>query len=274
MDVEQGARSFDSGLLELETYLLHSDDAALERVVRAFRQAVALCPENASYRAALGFILDVAGYGNEAVVALREAHRQNPEDEEVAVLLATVLAESGAETEALEAVEEAALSQQVDLTSLRQELQAAAMPTDARTLIANGFVHARNFLRSRYEEEIDRARRSIAPQDAMRRAAAELQECRAMQQALERDFDARQVPISFRDATRWASRIGIGDDVCRGIALAGLASEERVEMQRVLSDHASSIHAWLDGFEVGTMPPEAGAFMYLLLAVEEAGLGA
>jgi len=142
---ERAARHFDAGLLELERYLRHLDEAVLRGSADEFGRAVDLSPEDVRYRAALGFVLDAAARRDEAIVVLREAHRLDPTHREVEVLLATLLAESGAEEEALAAITAAAARQDRDVDSVRRQLEAAGMPTDARTLILNTFNHARNF---------------------------------------------------------------------------------------------------------------------------------
>ena len=71
----------------------------------------------------------------------------------------------------------------------------------------------------------------------------------------------------------FAALLGMGDDVCRAGAIAGLTAAPRAEIRRAVGAAAPQIHTWLDGFDEGPMPEPAAAFMYLLLSVEEMGSG-
>jgi hypothetical protein len=90
-----------------------------------------------------------------------------------------------------------------------------------------------------------------------------------MQDSLREGVNAELVPHAFRAITEWARRLGIGDDVCRRIVFARLTAEERAAVMHAVDGNASAISKWLDEFESVPMPTEAGAFLYLLLGVEE-----
>jgi len=265
-----GAEShFDRGLNELDRYLFHFEEAALLRAVDAFRLATALAPGNAGHWAALGFALDAADMPGDAIVAFRRAKEVDPEDEEIEVFILTLFSESGPEPEAIAAVEALAERKGVDLASLRRDLTDAGMPVDARTLLMNGFLRARNFLRSRLEDAIEQSHRTHDPKERARQAEAEGRECGEMQEALRNDVDPEGVPAGLRDVTPWAIRLGVGDDVCRSMLTERLTSDERSALLDVIGRHATSIHLWLDAFGDKPMTTEAAAFMYLLLSVEE-----
>ncbi|GMV06232.1 MAG: hypothetical protein AMXMBFR53_25080 [Gemmatimonadota bacterium] len=261
--------AFHQGLTEVERYFYEFDDATLTRAVAAFRAATEADPGHVMSWSALGFALDAAGRPEAALAALRRAATLDPTDHDVEVFVMTLLSEGGAEAAAMGAVEAAADRQGVDLAALREELAAAGMPTDVHTLILNGFIRARNFLRSRLEDEIERMRKHADAAGWARLREAEEKICEDMLLELEREVDGEHVPAEFRAMTAWAARLGLGDDYCRARMAEGLAPEERAEVREAVREHASDIQAWLDTFEPGSMPPEAAAFMYLLLSVEE-----
>ena len=268
-DPDGAQARFDCGLAELHQYLFHFDDAALPRAVGAFRLATALAPENAGHWAALGFALDSADMPGEAMAALQRAREVDPEDEEVEVFILTLHSELGPEREAMTAVEALAKRNGVDLESLRRDLTAAGVPVDSRTLLQNGFLRARNFLRSRLEDAIDRSHRRRNPEESARQAEAERRECDERQEELRDGIDPDRVPALLGDVTPWAIRLGVGDDVCRSRLAERLTPGERSALLSVIREHATPIHSWLDAFGDKPMTPEAAAFMYLLLSVEE-----
>jgi hypothetical protein len=67
----------------------------------------------------------------------------------------------------------------------------------------------------------------------------------------------------------WASRYGIGDDVCRPYLLKRLPKKQREQLVLAVDRSAAALHAWLDSFAEGRMTDEAAAFMYLAQGVEE-----
>ncbi len=235
--------AFDRGLVELDQYLFHFDDAALPRAVDAFRLAAALAPDNAGHWAALGFALDSADMPREAMDALQCAREVDPEDKEVEVFILTLQSELGPEREAMKAVEALATRNGVDLESLRRDQTAAGMPVDSRTLLLNGFLRARNFLRSRLEDAIDQSHRRRNPEGSARQAEAERQECGERQEELRNNIDPDRVPALLRDVTPWAIRLGVGDDVCRSELVEHLTPGERSSLLRVIREHATSIHS-------------------------------
>jgi len=260
---------FDRGLADLDRYLFHFEEAALPRAVDAFRSATALAPDRAGHWAALGFALDASDLPEEAMVALRRANEVDPEDEEVEVFVLTLLSELGPEDEAMAAVEALAKRKGVDLESMRRELADADMPVDSRALLMNGFLRARNFLRSTLEDAIERSSRTRPPEERARQAESERRECDERQEELQNTIDPDRVPAGLRDVTPWAIRLGVGDDVCRGKLVESLTTVERTALVDVIGEHATSIHVWLDTFGDKPMTSEAAAFMYLLLGLEE-----
>jgi tetratricopeptide (TPR) repeat protein len=260
---------FDSGLAELHQYLFHFEEAALPRAVDAFRLATTLAPDKAGHWAALGFALDASDLPGEALAALRRANDVEPEDEEVEVFVLTLLSELGPESEAMAGVEALATRNGVDLESLRRELADAGLPVNALALLRNGFLRARNFLRSTLEDAIERSHRMHDPEESARQAESDRQECFERQEELQDSFDPDRVPAGLHDVIPWAMRLGVGDDVCRSTLVEGLTTDERSSLLSAIRIHASSIDSWLDTFEGKPMAPEAAAFMYLLVGVEE-----
>ncbi len=124
------------------------------------------------------------------------------------------------------------------------------------------------FMRSAIAGEAERIRDARAPGRAQRRAEAERKTCRERQKALARLFDAARVRAEIRGLAAWASRYGVGDDVCRPFLLRSLTKAQRGKLIRAVDAHAGAIQAWLDGFPRGKMTTEA-AFLYLAEGVEE-----
>jgi tetratricopeptide (TPR) repeat protein len=263
----ESAALYDRGLVELRHYMTDFDDADLARAVGYFRTATQLSPGNANYWVGLGFALDTKAEYNAALTAMRRATELDPADEEAKVFVLTLLAEAGLETEALPATEELAARTGVDIELLRRDLVAAGMPVDARTILSNGFLHPRNFVRSRLEDAADRAERSIASWDS--HLEADLEDCHDRRAELEREVELDRVPPNLRDLVPWVLRLGVGDDPCRAILIDELTQDERDEALQDFREYASAVHAWLDSFGEGSLPPEAAAFMYALLAAEE-----
>ncbi len=262
-------RQFDRGLIELDRFLFHFEEAALQRAIAAFRLAARLAPDDSRHWSALGFALDCADRPDEALAAFRRAQAVDPDDEEAAVFVLTLLAEAGREDEAMAGVVAHAQRTNVDLEALGQELADADMPADAHTLIRNGFIHARNFLRSTLQTAIERAERRLDPKAWARQADAERRECEEAQETLAREIDPTRVPDGLADLTPWAIRLGVGDDVCRGLLWEQLTPEGRATLAALIPEHAKAIQNWLDETDSDSMTPEAAAFMYLLLGWEE-----
>jgi hypothetical protein len=71
---------------------------------------------------------------------------------------------------------------------------------------------------------------------------------------------------------RIAERWGIGDDVDRNAKVDGATPEERDELRTAVEPHQRRITEWLNSFQ-GQLSDEAGAFMYMQLALEEMSVG-
>ena len=269
MLMDDARAHFGDGLNQIERYLLQLDDAALLHAIDRFRSAATLDPGEPAHWVALGFALDAAGLPQDAMSALQRAAEIDPDDHDVEVFILTLRSESGPEPEALAAINAVAKRRGIDLEPLRRELAEAGMPLDALTLVQNAFIHPRNFIRSRLEDDIDRSERGRDPEAWHRRRKSEQDECTEMQKDLRRSVDPARVPAMFRAVSTWASRLGVGDDTCRRVLMGRLTELERSEMLRIVNEHAPSIHAWLNGFGDRPMSPEAAAFMHLLLSIEE-----
>ncbi len=85
-------------------------------------------------------------------------------------------------------------------------------------------------------------------------------------------LDPQQVPDDLRHLVPIAERWGISDDVDRNAKVDGATPEERDELRTALRPHRERITEWLNSFQ-GQLSDEAGAFMYMQLAVEEMILG-
>jgi hypothetical protein len=185
------------------------------------------------------------------------------------VLFLTLLAETEQQDEALAEIEAAAPRHGVDLGAVRRELAAAGFPAEAKTLVLNGFHHARNFFRSSLGDEAERILNTLDPERARRQAAAERKRCAQHQQELARRFEVSRVPEPLRAMGPLASRHGVGDDFCRPFLLRSLPKQERIKLIREVDAKALASPAWLDSVVGQPMTDEAAAFMYLTLGVDE-----
>lgn len=78
------------------------------------------------------------------------------------------------------------------------------------------------------------------------------------------------VPEDLRSLLPLAERWGIGDDLDRNAVIRSSTAAERQELREAVARKGQAITAWLDSFESGAdMTPEAAAYMYMQLAVEE-----
>lgn len=264
------SRDYEQAILLLETQAPSGSRKRLIQARRHLELAITRRPKHAASHAALGYTNDHLGRrGEQALACFREALRLAPRDRISEVYALTLLAEMGREKEALAGIKAAAKRHGLDLAKLRRALAAARFPTDAYTLLMNGFIHARNFMRSAIGDKAERIRDARAPGRAQRRAEAERKACREDQKALARVFDASRVPSAIRVLAPWASRYGVGDDVCRPFLLRSLTKAQRDKLIRGVDARADEIHAWLDGFPRGKMTTEAAAFLSLAEGVEE-----
>lgn len=261
---------YETGLDRLSRHLRDADDSALPEATTALRSAVASSPDSARCWATLGYALDAAGDVEGALASLRRAQALDPDDEVVEVFVLTLFSELGPENEALAALEATSKRRGIDLQPLRADLREAGFPVDSDSLLRNGFLHARNFLRSRIEDEIDEAQDRRGPVSSTSRGDDLLKDCLTLRAELRSRFDSARLPEDFKQVVPWALRLGIGDDACRSKLVEALADVEREELLELVRTHAADVHAWLDSFGGGPMPAEAAACMYLLLAVEEA----
>ena len=269
-DADDAASRYRLAVLLLDEYRRTDEKELLSHAREHLAHAVVVRPKDARSHAALGYTYDLTEGGAEpALASFREARRLNPQDREYDVYFLTLLELTGRQTEALAEIEAAAPRHNVNLDALRRALTAAGMPTDANSLLLNGFIHARNFFRSSLEDEAERTLNALEPSRARSEAAAERKRCAEDQQQLARTFDASRVPESLRALATWARRYGIGDDYCRRFLLRRLSNKQRTALTHEIDGHARAIQAWLDSFAGALMPPEAEAFMHLALGVEE-----
>ncbi|HEX2197020.1 MAG TPA: hypothetical protein VHG88_00135 [Burkholderiales bacterium] len=263
------AGPYEQAILLLDEHSEDGQDKKRKRAQALLEEAVALCPGHAGSHAALGYACDLDNERPRALACLREAHRLDPDDEIAEVYLLTLLAEQGPEKAALQAVRAAAPRHGVDLARLGRELAKAKFPRDARTLVTNGFIHARNFFRHRVGEYAERMRNRRQPGRARRQAAAERAQCVQLQQALAAGFDAARVPEALRPLAAWAARYGVGDDGCRPYLMKRLTRKQKAALIRAVDRKSKLLQRWLDSFAPGSMSNEAAAYLYLAEGVEE-----
>jgi tetratricopeptide (TPR) repeat protein len=263
-------KHYEEAILLLDAQAQAWGGKGLAAARRHLELAVQEAPKHAASHAALGYTNDHLGRrGEQALACFREALRLKPSDRIAEVYVLILLAEMGHEKQALAGIKAAAPRHKLDLAKLKRQLADAKFPADANHLLVNGFIYARNFMRSKISDEAERIRNKREPGRTRRQAAAELEACQKDQEALARGFDAARVPETIRPLADWASRFGIGDDVCRPFLLMRLPKAQRTKLIRAVDAHADAIHAWLDSFPRGKMTEEAAAFLYLSEGVEE-----
>jgi len=269
-DADDAASRYRLAVLLLDEYSRTDEPELLSRACEHLAHAIEFLSKHAPSHAALGYTYDLTqGRTEQALACFREARRLNPQNKVYDVYVLTLVVATGREKEALREIEAAALRHDVNLHALRGELTDVGFPTDAGTLLLNGFIDARNFFRSSLADEAERILNALEPGRARRNAAAERKRCAEHQQQIARTFDASRVPESIRALATWASRYGVGDDDCRPFLLRRLSKKQRSALIQEIDRNAHAIHAWLDNFGEASIPPEAAAFMYLALGVEE-----
>jgi tetratricopeptide (TPR) repeat protein len=252
-------RAFDSGDV----------DGVLARAERLLSRAIDLDPKHAPAHATLGFTFHQRGTLELALASFLMVRRLNPKDEIVDVYVPTILVEMQRDAEALVELSDVARRQKVDLPALRAKLAKVAFPTDARTLLKNGFIHARNFFWSRLTKEAERIQNSLDRDRKARVAKGARDECRGHQRDLKQGFDTSRVPASIRALAPAASRYGVGDDVCRPLLMKKIPRKDRAKLIEQVDKLAARIDDWLRAFPEAQMSHEAAAFMYLMEGVEE-----
>lgn len=264
---------YSIGILCLEECLDETSEARIKEAREALRRSLSLGRTSGWAHAALGYLEELDGDLQSSLSHLRAAHGMDPEERIVETYLLTVLVETGTEQEALAGVERAAIRHNVDIDSLRQQLEAVGFPVNARTLLANGFLHPHNFFESWLRDEADRVREAIVPGRLRREMEEEGRVCRELQAQLTGAFHMERVPEGCVPLGIWAARLGIGDDPCRRHLFEALTEEDRVAIRHAVEVHGGRVNEWLDTFAAGTMTDEAAALMYLLLGVEDGLLG-
>src|SRR5262249_32483227 len=84
-------------------------------------------------------------------------------------------------------------------------------------------------------------------------------------------IDSMHVPEDLRDLIPMAEKWGIGDDIIRGDFCEKASHDEKVSLVDAVKGRTDRINKWLDSFG-SAMSQDAGAFMYMLLALDEMGL--
>jgi tetratricopeptide (TPR) repeat protein len=265
---DEAPARYQLAVLLLDEYGRTFDHLQVNRAREQLERAVELDPARAPSHAALGYAYDLSGMPERALASFREARLLDPPHREYQVYAITLLVDLDREDDAMAEIADAARRQKVDLAALRNELTNAAFPVDARTLLQNGFIAARGFFRSTLTHEVEQVLLAL-DRRKHRVSDEQLERCIQAQRQLALSFDASRVPQPLRPLAVWAVRHGMGDDLCRALLLKRLSKEQRTELIHDVDQHAEEIAAWLDGFPIGEVPPEAGAFLYLLEGVEE-----
>jgi hypothetical protein len=242
---------------------------SLAEAVCVLKEAVRLAPKQARHRAALAYALYWQESTLEALDVGAGARRLESDNNLFETYWLSLLADVAPELETMVHLEVAAVRQGIDLKNIRQQLAEAGLPIDSKTLLANGFLHARNGMASWLREEALRVESELNPRDGLRRRVAKERELARHQRELHRSMRADRVPVEFRHLTPWAQKLGLGDDRVRACAFAVLTPQEHAQMRSEVEPFAGAIHAWLDEHAPTEMPPEAAALMYLLLGLEE-----
>jgi len=274
-DAEDADARYKLAVLLLEAHHSTREREELRRARDVLKQALKKRPSHAPSQALLGYVYDqgLARGTKQALACMAEAHRLNPRDKIYEVYWMALLSESGQEKAALAAIKAAAPRHGLDLKKMLREIAKARFKADAASLLRNGFLYPRNFLRSRLGDEAGRIQNRLQPGRAQREAAAQHERCLQDQRELERSFDASRVPESLRALSSLASRYGVGDDYCRPYLLQRLQKKQRADLVRAVERLATPLQAWLDTFAEGKMPAEAAALMYLALGAEEIRTG-
>lgn len=269
MSEGQAKSHFDKGLEVLDRFRSGDDASALPEASKAFQVAVEEDPSDAASWMAFGYCRDLVGDLPDALAAFRTAERLVPSRLDVGVMVLRLLVDLGETREAVAGARSLAARHGIDLDAVERELKDVGLPVDAPTLIGNAFPSARNLIRSWIEVEIDSAERRSGAVDAGRDDDTALRHCLDEQQAIASTWEVLSIPEPLRVLFPWVKRLGIGDDPCRTLVLGSLGEADRVAVRAAVEPLATLIHAWLDEVGGEAMSPEAAAFMYLLLGIEE-----
>ena len=85
-------------------------------------------------------------------------------------------------------------------------------------------------------------------------------------------LNPQKVPKHLRDLLPIAAKWGIGDDIIRDDFQQKAPENEKQELGELLNGRGQAISEWLDSFGSNPMPPEAAAFMYMMLGLDEMGI--
>jgi tetratricopeptide (TPR) repeat protein len=255
---------------DLYAPILPDAEGVLARAEKLLRRAIELDPKHALSHAKLGYTYHQRGDRLEqALASFQKARELDPKNAIVDVYVPTILVEMYKEPDALAELTAVARRRKVNLAQLRKKLRKVGFPVDARTLLTNGFIRARNFLWSATMNEAERIQNSLDRGRKQRVAKEELDECMEHQRELKRGFDASRVPPAIRSLASAASRFGVGDDVCRPILMKRIPKQQLGKLIRDSDKLARKVDEWLNTFPEGQMSAEAAAFMYLLNGIDE-----
>ena len=85
-------------------------------------------------------------------------------------------------------------------------------------------------------------------------------------------LNPKQIPQHLRDLLPMVVKWGIGDDIIRDDLQQKASEDEKQELRDSLYGRGQAIKEWLDSFGSNPMPPEAAAFMYMMLGLDEMGI--
>ena len=84
-------------------------------------------------------------------------------------------------------------------------------------------------------------------------------------------LDPEQVPVYLRPLITLAEKWGIGDDLIRNDCIAVASDSEKRELHDAFFEPYEQITVWIDSFGPAPLTPEAEAFMYAQMALDEMG---
>jgi tetratricopeptide (TPR) repeat protein len=224
----------------------------VEEAEPPLRRALTTASRSAERLGLLGEVLLRAGRNRDAARAFEEAARLSPGHPRFHYCASVACASAG---KAQAARRHLARARRVAGPRLKHRFTPASNPLEDYRLF---LVHEVGRLRQRHEGLVRESDRELA------------ERCRSEN---EHDVRASRVPRYLRSLVPLAAKWGVGDDGARGYLTRRATRQDKEELRRALRDHGGRISSWLDTVLPDRPSPESGAFLYLLEACEEMGLG-
>lgn len=248
------------------------DPASLRRPTKKHRdrarellsRAVQLRRSFAEAHALLAYVMLELDDPEAALSSLRRAVDLCPSSEEYQDFLLESLDRAGRNRALQTQLVRTAGARGVDLSSLRAELRAAGLPTNASTVRLNAFPAGEMHFVSSLADAAEAVEREYSPD-----ASSDAELAQAARRAVK--IDARRVPTDLRPFIALAKKWGISDDADRGSLVDRASVDERAELRKGLPLRVRRrINDWIDSFpDASKMTAEASHFMYLLEAYDE-----